>query len=83
MTDLSKFTYKNTEVKHQHGGKLVRKVSIEGGKGYKSVTHYTGGKKVRTVKKRITKSHISEIQRGKFIPGLFSDCNCKTRKARK
>ena len=83
MTDLSKFTYKNTEVKHQHGGKLVRKVIIEGGKGYKSVTHYTGGKKVRTVKKRITKSHISEIQRGKFIPGLFSDCNCKTRKARK
>ena len=83
MTDLSKFTYKNTEIKHQNGEKLVRKVSIEGGKGYKSVTHYGGSRKLKTVKKRITKSHIEQIKLGKFIPGLFSDCNCKTRKMRK
>ena len=76
--------YKNTEVKHmQNGGKIVRKVSIKNGKGYKSVTKYHKGKKVGTAKKSIHKDHISLIQIGKFIPGLFSDCYRKTRKNKK
>ena len=77
-------SYSNTEVKHmQNGGKIVRKVTIKNGKGYKSVTKYHKGKKVGTSKKPIHKDHISLIQMGKFIPGLFSDCGCKTRKLRK
>ena len=80
------FNYENTEVKQQMGGsKVVRKVSIKNGKGYKSVTKYHKGKKIGTMKKPIHKSHIQLIQLGTFIPGLFADCkrNRKTRKTRK
>ena len=74
---MNKFNYKNTEVKTMSGGKkLVRKVSIKNGKGYKSVTNYHNGRKTGTVKKPIHKDHIQLIQIGKFIPGLFLDCDC-------
>ena len=82
------FHYKNTEVKHMTGGgKIVRKVSIKNGKGYKSVTNYHKGKKIYTNKKQIHKTHIDLIKMGKFIPGLFSECSHreknKTQKNRK
>jgi hypothetical protein len=77
-------SYQNTEIKHtQNGGKIVRKVSIKNGKGYKSVTKYHKGKKVDTAKKPIHKDHINLIKIGKFIPGLFSDCKCNKKKTRK
>lgn len=70
--------YQNTDVTVQSGGKkVVRKVSIKNGKGYKSVTKYHKGKKISSVKKPIHASHITLIQSRKFIPGLFSDCQCK------
>ena len=71
------FHYKNTEVKTMTGGKIVRKVSIKNGRGYKSVTKYHKGKKGYTNKKPIHKDHIILIKMGKFIPGLFSDCDSK------
>ncbi len=81
------FNYENTEIQTQTGGKVVRKVSIKKGKGYKSVTKYRNGKKVSTVKKPIHVDHINLIKQRKFIPGLFLDCKCrektKTRKNRK
>jgi len=83
--DTTNFNYENTEVKQQLGGKkIVRKVSIKNGKGYKSVTKYNKGKKVGNIKKPIHKEDIYFIKLGKFIPGLFSDCKCgeKTRKNR-
>lgn len=83
--DNKNFSYENTEVKSMSGGaKLVRKVSIKNGKGYKSVTKYRRGKKVSTAKKPIHSEHITLISIGKFIPGLFKDCKCgeKTRKKR-
>ena len=67
------FNYENREVKTMTGGKIVRKVSIKNGKGYKSVTKYHKGKKGSTHKKPIHKGHIELIKMGKFIPGLFSD----------
>ena len=73
----SNFHYKNTEVKTMTGGKIVRKVSIKNGRGYKSVTKYHKGKKGYTNKKPIHKDHIILIKMGKFIPGLFSDCDSK------
>ena len=79
--------YENVEVKKtMNGGKIVRKVSIKNGKGFKSVTKYHKGRKVGTSKKPIHKSHVNMILMGKFIPGLFSDCGCnkkKTKKSRK
>lgn len=72
-----KFNYENTEVKTMTGGKIVRKVSIRNGKGYKSITKYHKGKKGYTNKKPIHKDHIELIKKGKFIPGLFVDCNCR------
>jgi hypothetical protein len=73
------FTYENTETKTMlGGGKIVRKVSIKNGKGYKSVTKYRGGKKIGTSRKQIHKPHMELIKLGKFIPGLFLDCDCKT-----
>ena len=78
------FNYENTEVKTQTGGKkMVRKVSIKKGKGYKSITNYHKGRKISTSKKPIHKSHVSLIKSGKFIPGLFADCGCKKGKTRK
>ena len=83
--DTQNFNYENTEVKSQLGGKIVRKVSIKNGKGYKSVTKYNKGRKMRTVRKPIHNEHIQLIKLGQFIPGLFLDCKCKikTRKNRK
>ena len=74
------FNYENTEVKTQMGGKIVRKVSIKNGKGYKSVTKYKKGKKVSSIKKHIHNDHIEFIKLGKFIPGLFNDCKCRKTK---
>ena len=83
--NLNNFNYQNTEVKTMSGGKkVVRKVSIKNGKGYKSVTNYHKGRKTGTVKKSIHNAHIQLIQTGKFIPGLFLDCHCnKKNKTRK
>ena len=47
------FNYENTEIQKQTGGKIVRKVSIKKGKGYKSVSRFRNGKKVSTVRKPI------------------------------
>ena len=76
-------TYENTETKILKGGKIIRKVSIKKGRGYKSISKYRKGKKISTIRKPIHKEHIELIKAGKFIPGLFSDCkNCKTKKRR-
>ena len=79
---MSSFNYENTDTAIMVGGKkIVRKVSIKKGKGYKSVTKYYKGKKISSVKKPIHRKHIMHIHSRKFIPGLFSDCRCKkTRK---
>jgi hypothetical protein len=69
------FNYENTEVKLQNGGKMVRKVLIKNGKGHKTVTKYHKGKQLFSIKKPIHKSHIHLIKKGKFIPGLFRECN--------
>jgi hypothetical protein len=75
------FNYENIEFKNFAGGKIIRRVTIKNGKGYKSVTKYHGKKKIGTKKKKICKKHISLIKKGIFIPGLFSDCNqSKTKK---
>jgi hypothetical protein len=78
------FNYENTEIKQMGGMKIVRKVSIKRGKGYKSITKYRRGKKISSVKKQIHNEHMKIIKGGKFIKGLFKDCvNCnKTRKRR-
>ena len=47
------FNYENKEVQTQTGGKIVRRVSIKKGKGYKSVTRFRNGKKSSTVRKPI------------------------------
>ena len=48
----SSFNYNNTDTIIKGGSKkIVRKVSIKNGKGYKSITKYHKGKKVSFVKK--------------------------------
>lgn len=83
----SHFNYHNTEVKTQSGGKkIVRKVTIKRGKGYKSITKYNKGRKTSSIKKPIHEQHIASIRKGKFVAGLFKDCcsreKPKTRKNR-
>lgn len=78
---MEKFHYENTEIKNQEGGKMIRKVSIKKGRGYKSVTKYHNGKKVYSIKRKLHSRHVQMIKNRQFIPGLFGDCkNCKTRK---
>lgn len=75
-----KFHFTSTQ-KHQHGGKkTVRHVSIKNGKGHKKVSHYRGNKLVRTVKKSLKKPEMEMIRLGKFIPGLFRDCQVSRKK---
>jgi hypothetical protein len=81
---MDKFNYENTEIVAQKGGKIVRKVSIKKGRGYKSVTKYRRGKKMYSMKKPIHTAHMYLIQKGKFIPGLFGDCKqCKKNNTKK
>jgi len=85
-TKIGGFNYDNTDV-HQNGGrKTVRKVAIKNGKGHKSLSHYKKGKKIFTIKKPLSVIEIVNIQRGQFIPGLFSDCKgpgCMKNKTKK
>lgn len=80
--DTSKFNYDSNETKQVGGAKVVRKVTIRNGKGYKSVTKYKNGRKIGTSKKPLDKAHVALIKIGKFIPGLFFNCKCnkKTRR---
>lgn len=81
--DSSKFHYNNTEEKNiQHGGRIVRKVSIKNGKGYKSISQYHKKKHVGTVRKTLKSSEIKMIRGGKFIPGLFMNCKSCSKKRR-
>jgi len=71
--------------KHQSGRqKTVRKVQIKNEKAQKSISYYKSGKLVKTAKKGLNNMEMGMIKVGKFIPGLFKDCNCnkKTRKNR-
>lgn len=73
-SELDSLNYKNTEVKHQFGGKVVRKVSIKNGKGYKSISKYHRKTHMGTVRKTLKRAEIQMIKLGKFIPGLFDNC---------
>ena len=66
--------FNNSEIIQNGGRKTVRKVSIKNGKGHKMISQYNKGKKMFTVKKPLSIIEIVTIQRGQFIPGLFSDC---------
>jgi hypothetical protein len=79
---IDSFNYENTETKQMGGMKIIRKVSVKHGKGYKSITKYRRGKKISNIKKPIDIQHMKMIKGGKFIVGLFNDCKgCnKTRK---
>lgn len=81
-SQLNKFDYENTEVKNQLGGKIVRKVSIKNGKGYKSISRYNRKKHIGTVRKLLKTGEIQMIKLGKFIPGLFKNCKSCSKKRR-
>jgi len=68
------FSYNNMQINQNGGRKTVRKVSIKNGKGHKMISEYKKSKKMFTVKKPLSIIEIVTIQRGQFIPGLFSDC---------
>lgn len=77
------FSYQNVETKVVNGDKVVRKVWVENGEGYKSITKYKNGKKISTVKRPIHSNHIQKIKGGTFVKGLFKDCrkkNCTHKK---
>ena len=78
---MKDFNYQNTEETHHHGGKTVRKVSIKGGKGYKSISKYHKKKHIGTFRKTLKRAEIQMIKLGKFIPGLFKNCkSCRKKK---
>jgi hypothetical protein len=82
-SQLNNFDYENTEVKNnQLGGKIVRKVSIKKGKGYKSITRYHRKKHIGTIRKTLKNGEIQMIKLGKFIPGLFKNCKACSKKRR-
>ena len=82
MEEVKSFNYENTETKQIGGTKVIRKVTVKKGRGFKTITKYRKGKKISSIKKPIHAEHIKMIKGGKFIVGLFDDCkDCnKTRK---
>lgn len=83
MSSNSAFNYSNTQCSQTGGKKIVRKVLIKKGKGNKSVKYYKSGKLVSNIKRGLKPAEIEHIKMGKFIPGLFKDCQCnKTKKRR-
>jgi hypothetical protein len=75
--------YNSIQTITKRGKKIVHKVTIKHNKGFKSVTKYHKGRKVHSVKKPIHSEHVHLIKKGKFIPGLFSDCKfCKSKKCK-
>jgi len=68
---IKKFHYKNIEHRGNH---IIRKVTIKGGNGHKSVSVKKRGKRAVTIKKPLRYAEICMIKKGKFIPGLFKDC---------
>lgn len=70
---LKKFNYSNLEVTHEGNFKIMRKVSITNGVGYKSVSLVKNGKR-KTIKKDLTEDQIISIKNKQFITGLFNDC---------
>jgi len=79
-SQLNNFDYNNIEVNNQLGGKIVRKVCIKKGKGYKSISKYHKKKHIGTVRKTLKIGEIQMIKRGKFIPGLFKNCTRSNKK---
>ena len=83
-SELNNFYYDNTEVKNnQSGGKIVRKVSIKRGKGYKSISTYHKKKHTGTARRTLKTAEIQMIKLGKFIPGLFKNCKTCSKKNKK
>ena len=83
-SELNNFYYDNTEVKNiQSGGKIVRKVSIKRGKGYKSISMYHKKKHTGTARRTLKTAEIHMIKLGKFIPGLFKNCKTCSKKNKK
>jgi hypothetical protein len=77
----SNYNYKNMEISQTGGKKIVRKVEIKNGKGYKMISKYNKkGKHIKTKKILIDPNQIKLIKAGKFIPGFFKDCNCNDKK---
>jgi hypothetical protein len=72
---MKSFIYENIETKSLGNDlKIVKKVSIINGKGYKSVTKYRKGKRISSVKRKINKKSLKMIEKGEFICGLFNNC---------
>jgi len=73
------FKYSNVQHKHHGPNKKTHKVHITENKGYKCVTHFNRGKKTHHSRKQLTKYEMGMIKKGKFVKGLFKECDKKKR----
>jgi hypothetical protein len=67
-------TQTHSEIKNGKMKTKTKRVTIRGKTGYKMVTLRSNHKVLKKSKKRLTQKEIKCIQRCKFIPGLFKDC---------
>jgi len=70
------FQFSNIEIVRNGNKKTVRKVVLDGTKGYKSVSKYRNGKLKKTVKRKLKGHEKNKIKKKQFIPELFNDCVC-------
>ena len=70
------FQFSNIEIVRNGNKKTVRKVILDGKKGYKSVSKYVNGKLKKTVKRRLKSDEKNKIKKKQFIPELFNNCVC-------
>jgi hypothetical protein len=70
------FHFSNIEILSHGNKKTVRKVVVDNGKGYKSVSKYINGKLKKTAKRRLKSHEKIRIKKREFMPQLFDDCVC-------
>jgi len=70
------FYFSNTEIIRNGNKKTIRKVFLDGKKGYKCVSKYYNGKLKKTAKKNLKPKEKTRIKMREFIPELFDDCIC-------
>ena len=61
------YKYTNTQIKQIGGKKITHKVYINNNNGFKSISHFSKGKHVKSMKKPLSKTHIQMIKNNRRV----------------
>ena len=68
---MVQFRYDNVEERKHAGKREIRRVTVRGARGQKSVTTVMRGGSRKVARRRLTGREIASIKKRRFIPRLF------------